>query len=176
MLHCSVPYSLSQNEVQVLSRCSDSRCSALPVSLGRTESLLLVYPVNQCCLFLSFFSKNYTERDSYSALPAYYISKGIQAWHAMYSLLDLIYAMCMSTLPTSICCELNHRYCKINSLHLNFTQIHPVAYAFFMVHVHEIKHTHLKDGKYKKNLSSEAPPCAVLVYSCTTHKNMNKKV
>lgn len=48
LLQCSVPYSFSQNEVQVLSRCRESRCTTLPFSLGRNDSLLLVYPIKQC--------------------------------------------------------------------------------------------------------------------------------
>lgn len=47
LLQCSEPYSFSQNEVQVLSRCSENRRAALLVSLGRNDSLLPVYPVNQ---------------------------------------------------------------------------------------------------------------------------------
>lgn len=73
----TVQYSLLQEEVQVLSRCSESRCAALLVSFGRNDSLLLVYPVNQCLpernteRLLCCFPKTYSRKEK--AWGIYYV-------------------------------------------------------------------------------------------------------
>lgn len=83
LLQCSlVPRSFSGNETQVSSRCTETRCTNLLI--GRNNSLLLVYLLNQCLFGDNVLIYCYAELPTYNNKTESARGHCVFKWHRFF--------------------------------------------------------------------------------------------